>query len=114
MAFALPLFCCLYSQLSAFGFTVFRLSSIILVMTVALMAARLPSGLIQFAALADVFGDNLETTECIVEEVEEKEEGEAIYSSEEEPAHEEGRLNAESAATRDGFFENALPPPRFS
>tara|TARA_A100001037_G_scaffold209707_1_gene187906 strand:- start:2710 stop:2964 length:255 start_codon:yes stop_codon:yes gene_type:complete len=84
------------------------------VITVALMAARLPSGLIQFAALADIFGDNLETTECIVEEVEEKEEGEAISSSEEEPAHEVARLHAESASTQDGFFENVIPPPRFS
>ena len=91
-----------------------RLRSIILVMTLALIAARWSADFIQFATLNDISGDNLETTECIVEEVEEKEEGEAISSSEEETAHEVGRLHAESAATRDGFFENALPPPRFS
>lgn len=82
--------------------------------TVASIAARLPSGFIQSPTLNDISGDNLETTECIVEEVEEKEEGEAISSSEVGPAHEVDRLYAESAPTRDGFFENVLPPPRFS
>lgn len=93
---------------------VFRLRSIILVMTLALIAARWSADFIQFATLNDISGDNLETTECIVEEVEEKEEGEAISSSEVGPAHEVDRLYAETAPTRDGFFENVLPPPRFS
>lgn len=120
-------------------------------MVAALAAARLPLGVVQAAALIDMFGENQERTEsltdafaltfggdyrCAVcevvgEEVGAKAEGAPASSTENtfvktpllsagadpivvESPRVVGRFHPEAAAPRDGFFENALPPPRAS